>query len=84
MLGTTNGRDNTRSQKAAFRVQNKSSTKRHSMPVKTDRRIEVEEEKWSDQGPAGLRERERQRGRADVGEKRKPQNNNKAEKVRTE
>ena len=31
-LGTTNGRDNTRSQKGAFRIQNKSSTKRQSMP----------------------------------------------------
>ena len=79
MLGTTNGRDSTRSQKSAFRVQNKSSTKRQSMPVKTDRRNEAGEEKWSDQDPAGLRER----GRADVGEKRKLQINNKAEKVRS-
>lgn len=28
------------------------------MPVKTDRRNEAGEEKWSDQDPAGLRERE--------------------------
>lgn len=58
--GTTNGRDNTRSQKAAFRVQNWSSTKRQSMPVKTDRKIEAEEEKWSDQDPAGLEGEEEQ------------------------
>jgi hypothetical protein len=33
-------------EKSGFRVQNKSSTKRQSMPVKTDRRIEVQEENW--------------------------------------
>lgn len=55
-VGTTNGRDNTRSQKSGFRGQNKSSMKRQSMPVKTDRRSEVEEKEMERPGPGWVEE----------------------------